>query len=181
MLKTLFKKSYKSISPNEARERLKSNKSVILLDVRSPAEYAELHIPKDYMTTEEMQLEIIRLENEIAEYEDVKLEFEKQYYTVETIQSNGAKVDRESTELIGDILSSFQCEGVESQISPALTELGSEYNRTSDKLYTALENQKNDIQLKIDKKQDEIIELQRLISIHQPLQNYRLGVYTYES
>ena len=34
-----------SISPEEAQKRLKSGEDVILLDVRTPGEYAENHIP----------------------------------------------------------------------------------------------------------------------------------------
>jgi len=44
MFETLFKKSYKNITPEDARARLKADKSVILLDVRTPAEYAQIHI-----------------------------------------------------------------------------------------------------------------------------------------
>ena len=65
MLKTLFKKSYKSISPNEARERLRTNKTAILLDVRSPAEYAELHIPNSkLLPLDKLQSNIAKIVND---------------------------------------------------------------------------------------------------------------------
>lgn len=65
MLKALLKKSYKSISPNEARERLKFDKSVILLDVRSPEEYAELHIPNSkLLPLEQLQSNISKIAND---------------------------------------------------------------------------------------------------------------------
>jgi len=47
MFETLFgKKGYKSISPSEVKERLSSGQDFILLDVRTPEEYQEIHIPK---------------------------------------------------------------------------------------------------------------------------------------
>ena len=46
MFETLFgKKTGKSITPSEAKERLLQNENAILLDVRSPDEYREIHIP----------------------------------------------------------------------------------------------------------------------------------------
>ena len=38
-------RSARSISPREARERLTSGDKIVLLDVRTPEEYAEIHIP----------------------------------------------------------------------------------------------------------------------------------------
>ena len=38
-------KSYKSISPADARKRMNSGESVVLLDVRTPEEFAVKHIP----------------------------------------------------------------------------------------------------------------------------------------
>ena len=37
--------SYKNISPKDAKARLEAEKGIILLDVRTPEEYAEKHIP----------------------------------------------------------------------------------------------------------------------------------------
>jgi phage shock protein E len=37
--------STKNISPSEAKERLSADKNVLLLDVRTPEEYREVHIP----------------------------------------------------------------------------------------------------------------------------------------
>lgn len=37
--------SFQSIAPEEALERLENEQGIILLDVRTPAEYAEGHIP----------------------------------------------------------------------------------------------------------------------------------------
>ena len=37
---------YKTISPEEAKKRLEKEKGIVLLDVRTPAEYAQKHIPK---------------------------------------------------------------------------------------------------------------------------------------
>ena len=46
MFKTLFQKdTTRNISPREAKERLSSNKNIVLLDVRTPEEYREIHIP----------------------------------------------------------------------------------------------------------------------------------------
>jgi phage shock protein E len=46
MFETLFgKKSTGNISPSQARERLAANKNALLLDVRTPEEYSEVHIP----------------------------------------------------------------------------------------------------------------------------------------
>lgn len=46
MLEAFFgKKQIRTISPSEARRRLAAGSGVILLDVRSPEEYRELHIP----------------------------------------------------------------------------------------------------------------------------------------
>lgn len=46
MFETLFgKKNIRNISPREAKERLSANKNIILLDVRTPEEYREVHIP----------------------------------------------------------------------------------------------------------------------------------------
>ncbi|MDQ2087985.1 rhodanese-like domain-containing protein [Herbivorax sp. ANBcel31] len=38
--------TYKNISAREAKERIDSEKGIILLDVRTPAEYEEAHIPE---------------------------------------------------------------------------------------------------------------------------------------
>lgn len=46
MLEWLFgQTSTRSITPGEVRERQASGEKVILLDVRTPEEYAEIHIP----------------------------------------------------------------------------------------------------------------------------------------
>ncbi len=46
MMKTLFtKKTYHEISPAEAKERLEANQNILLLDVRTPEEYAAVRIP----------------------------------------------------------------------------------------------------------------------------------------
>ncbi len=46
MFEVLFKKkSHKNISPLEAKERLAASKDVLLIDVRTPEEYREVHIP----------------------------------------------------------------------------------------------------------------------------------------
>lgn len=37
--------SYKNIKPEEAKKLLESDREIILLDVRTPSEYAEKHIP----------------------------------------------------------------------------------------------------------------------------------------
>ena len=39
------KKSYKKISPSEAKSALESNKNAVLVDVRTPDEYRQGHIP----------------------------------------------------------------------------------------------------------------------------------------
>jgi rhodanese-related sulfurtransferase len=45
MLKMLFgKTSSKSISPSKAKERLTVSKDILLIDVRTPEEYREIHI-----------------------------------------------------------------------------------------------------------------------------------------
>ncbi|TYQ17783.1 UNVERIFIED_CONTAM: rhodanese-related sulfurtransferase [Acetivibrio alkalicellulosi] len=41
--------TYKNISAKEAKERIDSEKGIILLDVRTPAEYAESHIPESVL------------------------------------------------------------------------------------------------------------------------------------
>ncbi len=46
MFELLFgEKSYKSISTRMGRERLNADKNIILIDVRTPEEYADVHIP----------------------------------------------------------------------------------------------------------------------------------------
>jgi len=46
MFEAIFSKSNtKNISSSEAKARLSSNKNVLLLDVRTPEEYSEVHIP----------------------------------------------------------------------------------------------------------------------------------------
>jgi rhodanese-related sulfurtransferase len=44
-----FFKSGNSISPKEAKERLASGEKVFLIDVRTPEEYKEGHIPKSIL------------------------------------------------------------------------------------------------------------------------------------
>jgi rhodanese-related sulfurtransferase len=47
MFESLFrKKGYKNISSREAKERIDTDNNVILLDVRTPEEFREEHIPK---------------------------------------------------------------------------------------------------------------------------------------
>jgi phage shock protein E len=47
MFESMFnKKRYRDISPEEVKELLDSEKGVLLIDVRTPQEYAEYHIPK---------------------------------------------------------------------------------------------------------------------------------------
>jgi len=41
--------SYKNISANEAKSRLDTEKGIVLLDVRTPEEYAEKHIPNSLL------------------------------------------------------------------------------------------------------------------------------------
>ncbi len=46
MFKTLFgQKLYEEISAKEAKERLESDENILLLDVRTPEEFAAAHIP----------------------------------------------------------------------------------------------------------------------------------------
>lgn len=46
MLEALFgRKTAHNISPSEAKERLSADENIILLDVRTPEEYREVHIP----------------------------------------------------------------------------------------------------------------------------------------
>lgn len=46
MFKGLWgKKGFQNISPEEAKERLSPGRKVVLLDVRTPEEYREIHIP----------------------------------------------------------------------------------------------------------------------------------------
>lgn len=46
MFEALFgKKTTRNISQREAKERLSADKNIILLDVRTPEEYREVHIP----------------------------------------------------------------------------------------------------------------------------------------
>lgn len=45
MFEVLFRKrTTRNISPREAKERLSTDKNIILLDVRTPEEYTEVHI-----------------------------------------------------------------------------------------------------------------------------------------
>lgn len=47
MFESLFgKKGYTNISQREAKERLSTGQNIVLLDVRTPEEYREVHIPK---------------------------------------------------------------------------------------------------------------------------------------
>ena len=45
---------YKTISPKEAKKRLEAEKGIVLLDVRTPAEYAQKHIPKSTLIPVDM-------------------------------------------------------------------------------------------------------------------------------
>ena len=45
MFETLFGSGTRSISPQQAKARLTSGDPVVLLDVRTPEEYREVHIP----------------------------------------------------------------------------------------------------------------------------------------
>jgi len=46
MIKTLFsKKTYREISQSDAKGRLEADRNILLLDVRTPEEYAAVHIP----------------------------------------------------------------------------------------------------------------------------------------
>lgn len=46
MFASLFgKKGYQDISTREGKERLSANKNIVLIDVRTPEEYADAHIP----------------------------------------------------------------------------------------------------------------------------------------
>lgn len=54
-------KGYQRISPVEVKKRLDTGEKVFLVDVRTPSEYAEKHIPKSLL------LPLDRLEREVAE------------------------------------------------------------------------------------------------------------------
>lgn len=46
MLQSIFsKKRYQNIAQSEAKKRLSADKNILLLDVRTPEEYREIHIP----------------------------------------------------------------------------------------------------------------------------------------
>lgn len=46
MFTSLFgKKAYQDISTREGKERLSADKNIVLIDVRTPEEYADAHIP----------------------------------------------------------------------------------------------------------------------------------------
>lgn len=55
-----FKNSVKSISASEAHKRLLEDKNIVLLDVRTPEEYNEVHIPNS------ISLPLERIKSEIA-------------------------------------------------------------------------------------------------------------------
>jgi rhodanese-related sulfurtransferase len=57
MLGNLF--GNKKITPAEAKERLAKDKSIVLLDVRSPQEYKQGHIPKS------ISLPLDKLQNKV--------------------------------------------------------------------------------------------------------------------
>ena len=47
MLKTIFgRKMYREVFPGDAKERLDADPGILLLDVRTPEEYASAHIPR---------------------------------------------------------------------------------------------------------------------------------------
>jgi phage shock protein E len=61
MFNSLFgKKDYRDISPDEAKERLDNEENVFLIDVRTPQEYAEIHIPQS------ISLPLNQLDSEIS-------------------------------------------------------------------------------------------------------------------
>ena len=62
MLESLFgKKAYQSIAPSEVNKKLSAGQDFLLLDVRTPEEYREIHIPKS------KSLPLDRLKSGIAE------------------------------------------------------------------------------------------------------------------
>jgi len=128
------------------------------------------------MTIEEMQEEIIQLEQGIAEYEEVIQSLERSNNKIEEMQSDTSMIDRETSDLIGNVFTSFKCDGVETKISPVLTELGTGNNHVDNKAYNDLENQKSDIRWEIEKRQNRIIELQSEIEMQQQLQNNLGGI-----
>ena len=61
MFKTLYGPSKTTvISPQEAKRRLSSGEAVVLLDVRTPEEYEQIHIPNS------ISLPLDRLKHEVA-------------------------------------------------------------------------------------------------------------------
>lgn len=66
MFGSLFgKKAYRDISPQEARNRLASGQNILLLDVRSPEEYAEVHIPHSVsVPLDRLQSQISKVAND---------------------------------------------------------------------------------------------------------------------
>lgn len=63
MFQTNFRqKAYREVSVPDAKKLLDENKDILLLDVRSPEEYAEIHIPASTL------LPLNQVENGISKY-----------------------------------------------------------------------------------------------------------------
>ena len=117
------------------------------------------------MTVQEMEIELIKLENDVIELEQEKREYIDGQQKINYIMGSSPKIDNFSTNLIGDINGAFQCGNVTSMIAPTLADIGSGYNKKIDSMTSVVEQKDKDCDYKIAQKRQEIEDLKYRIDL----------------
>lgn len=117
------------------------------------------------MTVQEMEIELIKLENDVIELENEKREYIDGQQKINYIMGTSPRIDSVSTNLIGDINGAFQCGNVTSMIAPSLADIGAGYNKRIDSMTSVAEQKNKDCDYKIEQKRQEIEDLKYRIDL----------------
>ncbi len=108
----------------------------------------------------ELRTRINGLEQKAINYQQVVQARQSEAGNFENLMSDSAEIDRNSSSLIGNIVSAINFEGINTGLSFALNDVGSNSNTISNQSIDDINNLINKEQLEIERMREEIRELE---------------------
>lgn len=108
---------------------------------------------------------IREIQNKIYETENLIYELETEKKTTLDIISETRNIDRESSNILADIHSAIQCEGIGMNFDIFLSEMGTDFNINQSNLENPFEEQIEENKRKIQQYNEEIAELEMKLMI----------------
>ncbi|MGN0654216.1 MAG: hypothetical protein ACI4KD_04800 [Oscillospiraceae bacterium] len=103
---------------------------------------------------------ISELQNKISESEKLIYELEIEKKTALDIASETGNIDRESSNILSDIHSAIQCEGIGKYFDGVLSDMGADFNIIQNNLENPFEEQIAENKRKIQQYNEELTELE---------------------